>query len=520
MIFHRLEISDFLVFKGKNTLTFPVTDDEPSMVVVLAPNNSGKTTIIKALRFLLYGTRPPGELCNHAAVDELRPGDRLNAWVGATVSVGNRSYTFRRRIDARKTKDGASEIENVILEQTQHDRGGYVYSPDQGEITRLLNSLVPEALFDFFYFQGETLADKLLQRSAHSSIGEALATLLHHKQWIRAAEAVDAVHAKLAEDIQDLSEVDRAYADQLKLVTQLEEKVAQSTRESAEFEQTTRDAAAEYESLGRQILDISTGKSFEDVAKKLDQIRKEFIDAGNQTGRVETEIAQTIGDSRGLPFFHDAFGAARAVLDSMQRENLLPADVVEGFLQRILDHQRCLCGRSLNEHEAEARAAVEAYRTRALSQDVNAALLDLLDRLSPNVQRNFTKFAISAAQGLEDQLLRRKKLLLRSKELESQASTLEDEIKRSNHEEVLRLQTRQKEALRRKDDFGEKRRKTEIYLGQQKNMLREAKDVLTRLGGKGFGARFDKLTKARIQAGALAELIRETIACLKDSFQS
>ena len=54
MLIKELRICDFLVFPGEQANTLP-TEGESNLVVILAPNNTGKTNVIRALKFLFYG---------------------------------------------------------------------------------------------------------------------------------------------------------------------------------------------------------------------------------------------------------------------------------------------------------------------------------------------------------------------------------------------------------------------------------------------------------------------------------
>ena len=53
MIIKEIRISNFLVFAGEQVLSLP-TEKDTNLVVVLAANNTGKTNIIRALKFLFY----------------------------------------------------------------------------------------------------------------------------------------------------------------------------------------------------------------------------------------------------------------------------------------------------------------------------------------------------------------------------------------------------------------------------------------------------------------------------------
>ena len=522
MIFRSLEIKDFLVFNGKNQMLFPkVEDGQTSLILIFAANNGGKTTVIKALKFLLYGHLPQGDVINTASVAAAAAGRQVEAWVGATVVVGDKSYTFRRRLCGTKDTAGKLRVDDPILEQVAHERRGDEYIPDAGNVNRLLNSLVPEALFDFFYFQGETLADKLMQRSTHASVGDALATLLHHDQWRKAAEAVAVVRTKVFREMQDLSAQNHGYAAKLKVVGDLCDKVEQTEKQVKHLDEQYRLATAEYDDLGRQILSISTGKSYEQVARKMAAAQSEAESTGRALIQMDADIGREVAASRGIPFLKDAFSVGREVLETMQKDNLLPADLADGFLQRLLDQQLCLCGRTLKEgHDKDARCVVEEYRSRALSADVNAGLMELLNQLDEKVQRSFHRSNEEVVTHASALLRARKSALVKMKEAESLAASLNDQLRNSNHAEIELLQKQQTDAVRRREKALQERRTYEGYLGQQRNMQRAEQQALTRLDANIFGTQFKKLTKVHQRADELAKLIDQSLVCLKKSFHT
>ena len=54
MIIKQLRFCNFLVFPGEQVIDLPA-EKESNVVVILAPNNTGKTSVIRALKFLFYG---------------------------------------------------------------------------------------------------------------------------------------------------------------------------------------------------------------------------------------------------------------------------------------------------------------------------------------------------------------------------------------------------------------------------------------------------------------------------------
>lgn len=75
MLIKELRISDFLVFPGEQVITLP-TEGESNLVVILAPNNTGKTNVIRALKFFFYGHLPD---CTAATARRRRQRDCATA---------------------------------------------------------------------------------------------------------------------------------------------------------------------------------------------------------------------------------------------------------------------------------------------------------------------------------------------------------------------------------------------------------------------------------------------------------
>src|ERR1700679_3051431 len=110
MLFRELIFKDFLVFKGENRIVFPAPkDNEAALLLILAPNSGGKTSVIRGLEFLLYGTlrrEMPSTvdgLTKKATLKEAPQTATLETWVQAIIEVAGEPRTIRRRIEAKRS---------------------------------------------------------------------------------------------------------------------------------------------------------------------------------------------------------------------------------------------------------------------------------------------------------------------------------------------------------------------------------------------------------------------------------
>src|SRR5690606_3669928 len=95
------------------------------------------------------------------------------------------------------------EVRDVRL---LHVRGGARPTLDQdegGRFQRMIESMVPKALFDAFYFKGEPLDGKLL--GDVGSIRQALGQFLHEDQWKEAEVAAASIRDDLAKQLSKLT---------------------------------------------------------------------------------------------------------------------------------------------------------------------------------------------------------------------------------------------------------------------------------------------------------------------------
>ena len=167
MLIKELRVCDFLVFPGEQKIELPAAKDS-NLVVILAPNNTGKTNIIRALKFLFYGHLPDcTEMTAHRLIhDGLRTSARLGAeisgWVEVTLELDGEELTLRRVVrTSKRGKDEWMPPELFLAKVIRGPKTRLIIDSDGLSQTRL-RTMVPEQLFDAFYFRGEPLDGKLL----------------------------------------------------------------------------------------------------------------------------------------------------------------------------------------------------------------------------------------------------------------------------------------------------------------------------------------------------------------------
>ena len=174
MKFLELTVKNFMPYKGQQTIKFP-TDPSRNVLVIFGDNMRGKTSILNAIRWGLYGKA----FSRHKAVigldkiinsEALQEGDAEFS-VEIKFEAGNYTYELTR-IAKKKAYVGRPENSSDYEEHVFLKRNGVAISGHQ--IEPEINLYAPEQVSRFFLFDGELLQEYEMLLDEGSATGEAI----------------------------------------------------------------------------------------------------------------------------------------------------------------------------------------------------------------------------------------------------------------------------------------------------------------------------------------------------------
>ncbi len=155
--FKRLDIKNFGPFRGEQTIEFP---NQQGVTIVYGQNGRGKTTLLNAVRYVLYGyfiTRGSKELEFQKVIntDALEIGE-YEFSVTLVFIYGGNEYELSR---VAKPKDSSKKpkIHNDYEQEFFLKRDGIIIPISDTE--RVLEQIMPEQVSRFFLFDGELLQE-------------------------------------------------------------------------------------------------------------------------------------------------------------------------------------------------------------------------------------------------------------------------------------------------------------------------------------------------------------------------
>lgn len=384
MIFERLTLHNFQRYGGSNTIEFP-SDGECSLVIVLAPNNTGKTTILRAIEFLFYGslcgeTRETAwKLVTDVVRDEVKPGTEVNVWVEGRLKLPNDEVrTARRQIVAKRLTENRWMAEPAKLLWKKTDRPNDKFIEDDGHLQVKIDSAVPLDLFSWFYFHGEPAKGKM-GHGASAGVLEPLKKVIQIRRWKDARTNVETVIKSLRQQEAKEAGANKAYVDLRHREGVVRKGLETNRLDLNNLKNEKSELTREKNRLDVELAEVSAkAKTSQELHAQLQKHKLDEQRAEQAIKTADSQVAELVRVSLGIPLLVPAFQPVDRHLAELRSRNLLPADVSRGFIERLLKGTHCVCGSCLDDTK---RSDLEKYLGQTLAAQTNRDLVALADTL-------------------------------------------------------------------------------------------------------------------------------------------
>ncbi len=512
MIIKKLRICDFLTYPGEQVFDFPNTNDS-NLIIVLGPGNSGKTTLIRALKFLFYGkfaSVKPGEahtLINNHTKAAAKPGVIQSGWVEATIEHNEEELCLRRTIRAAMISRDLWAAGDIVFEQVIRDRRGTHFLPDpQGIFQNKIRTLVPETLFDAFYFQGEPLDGKLL--GGVTAIRHSLSAFLHEDQWEEAEKTAESIRAVYVSEIQNLNAGNQKYQELLRNQESWKQLLKNQQNTLAKNHEEQKRVQTEYAATKNRLDELVKGTDISALAKQLTARQRDLDDAQGKRQRCEETICRLVSESLGIPFMLSAMPVASKILLQLKEQNVIPADLSERFVDRVLEQDCCVCG---TKHTTHTRANWLKYKEKTLSLDLNHGLSDLLTLTHKSGTHSFLHKSRDLQVELGKFRNHRGQHIIKCQELQALIKSIEDQLAKYPVEEIRNLGIQLSALTDQREKLGSDIGQCDVSIRTLAVKMAEVNKQVDKARPKGVAANQQgKLERVRDRAEQLRDLIAQT----------
>ena len=487
----KIKLQNFRPYYGETEIQ-PTTESGKPVILIRGKNDTGKTSLFRAIKFCLYGSDSRDErdsLINRRAATE----SAGTTSVELTLADDEEIYIIKRAV----------EYEEVASADDRQASGWYreVRTPSEtlvsrdaseDEYTRVINQLLPKNIADFFLFDAEEL--KRFEEGHDEEVRESIETILgiqeienaiadlegrrneYDREYANVESTIDEVErmrTELQEKIDEIEHITGSEdADAEGLIDQKEKQIQQKkrslqdVREALKAAEDTEDLQAEVDELTE---DINTNQ------KKLETARQERDKIRKRTGPIIGSQAANTFDSE-----YEIEGASGE------------AEVINSILNG--DRESCICGETVTSDKRQQLQKRYMMLTGPRQARLNE-LQKIVSSLDINVDKELERY-----QHLQSKIQRLTGEIESWKEERDELETEIDNIEREYSEDLKDKEDTLKDEIKELDTEVDNLREEVGGLKRERDQLRER--IQSQEGASEEAERYQRLSEF---AGALGD---------------
>lgn len=350
MIIKQIKLNNFRQFKDEHIISFS-TDKEKNVSVVLGSNTCGKTTIVGAFIWCLYGEntlKEPKMLLNKALEEKLTSYASKDVSVEVLLQHEGRDYIIYRtqRFYRSATGDGIRQNQPE-LRVSYIDEGGETNSVNTFDCQNVINSILPQALADYFFFDGERIKKINTKSNVIAAVRglmglDVYSSGMDHLDPKKANSVIGKMQKEL--DMGKDQEAIRKKGDIERYKIQLEgyERKKPEIEESIEHWETKKN---DYAQIIKNNEDV---KKAQELKEKLEKEEKYYANAiVTSENRLLSDFNNNACKFFALPLIKKAMSVLDSAKDEGEGIPKMHADSIEHIVQRGY----CICGCDLTKNQ-------------------------------------------------------------------------------------------------------------------------------------------------------------------------
>jgi DNA sulfur modification protein DndD len=483
----KLEMKNFGPYKGKVELDLKAKSDK-NLLVIWGTNGSGKTHILKAIKWCLYG-------CDPSLRRQMQYGSERDAWeviygtymedqpppepymyVHLWLEVDSddpkkpQQYLVKRSVSPRtQTPMNATQIKcdfEVIIDGRPND------SPREA-----IEALLPLAASQFFMFHGEEIRE-MSQRHMEQT-RKAIELILEAETFRQGKEDLRVVAHEIDIDLDDERRKSGGVDDLLDLKRRLQEKIQSLETECAICKNEIAEKKKQLDSVQ---MDLAKNEDSRILKSKLDELSQRLQYIKEERKKILARRGDLINDLPSKLILPELIRVlegkeARHKKREEQRKEISELDGRLQLTKDVLTLERCVCGRPIT--------GVERERIKKECQGIEETISKLQAGLEEEDPTYYEiRETVSTIKSSKMDFEQFKKDLnenaLRHDEIEGNIKNLEKKLSESKIEEIRNLVEQRDRLLTEIGKAEQRHENFTIDLETQRKRLEEILKILER----------------------------------------
>ena len=196
MLFRNIRVCNFGRYGDENFFDTTVTRDR-NVILVMANNDRGKTTLFKAIKFALYGEDGLGYKSVNEWINMQKASEgNGEMYVEIKFEHEENEYRLKRSIKFRKTEKGKEigTIGNPVVDIFENDKP-FMINDSESNKKDWIDTILPKDASQFFFFDGEEIQGYIRNEETH--VRQEIEKVLGIKELLNAKEDLSKIYGKL-----------------------------------------------------------------------------------------------------------------------------------------------------------------------------------------------------------------------------------------------------------------------------------------------------------------------------------
>lgn len=205
MILKKLLIENYKSFRFPTELIFPSPDNDRTIFLIGGLNNSGKSSIVEAIHYCLYGVKPE-KLFPDINRKEIAKGNANVKFELTFESDDNDEIIVSRSWSAGANENPRARdlSEKLVIVQN----GRRVSTQTQEIWQEFINSRIPPSITKFFFFDGEKIQEIAQEEHTEVRLGKSLEAVLGLENLRQLTEDVTKIRQDERKHFVDITDAD------------------------------------------------------------------------------------------------------------------------------------------------------------------------------------------------------------------------------------------------------------------------------------------------------------------------
>lgn len=471
----RITNIDIRNYRQYQALSFTFPESKSNDIhIIIAQNGVGKTNLLNAITWCLYGKEPHlGDdneniglpKLNLTAIKEARSVGKDTEYVEVAIRAenGDEFITYKRCLPVRVTPSIFEEIAKEKFTVTVATSAGdpKVYE-DKDETRHFVDKYMPEKIREYFYFDGEQLNNYFIStrkgkvKEAIFSISQVDIVNLIYK---RIGDIIGDKQKEAAYKAPDIKKIKDAFDEVGGLILSTENKIKELEEQIAKSERIIKENT-EY---------LQGEENLPELEKQYQDLRAIQEGLGDEKKELMETMFSFVREMKITLTLYTTAKKTLSIIEQKEADNALPPNIDKAILLKALESHTCsICNQPLSKHEENLiKHLIDSYKVSSTTSHLLMSIRSELNRIVKTAESYPLK-----KRNLSEKYQRIEKQL---NEVEIALGDVDKRINRiSDKEEVKRRHNERQE--------NEEIKKINIEkLGVSKNQLIKAKEEKEKL---------------------------------------